>query len=140
MHKPAKNAFIGIGWASPPTFIKGANEVMMSTDVQNINECLTNLLSTRLGERVLNHGYGTELSQSVFMVQSSFIASEIKESLERAIKLYEPRINDIQVTVNVDDFTTGVMSIHISYIVRKVNSRHNFVYPFYFNEGTFLEL
>ena len=59
--------------------------------------------------------------------------------LKRAILFFEPRIlvEHINVdTENVEDRLNGLVRIHITYIIRATNNRHNIVYPFYFTEGT----
>lgn len=133
------NAFVGIGWSSPPTFVKGSNAVIMTKDVQNINENLKLLFSTRTGERTFKHDYGTQLNELIFSPQNALLENEIKESLERAIKLYEPRVLVDHIMIDSSDREEGVILIQVSYTVRKINSRHNFVYPFYIKEGTNLD-
>ncbi|MDW3211147.1 MAG: GPW/gp25 family protein [Reichenbachiella sp.] len=134
-----ENEFIGIGWGSPPVFVKGSNEVLMTKNVQNINENLKLLFSTRQGERALNHAYGTELNKLVFCSQNSLLESEIKESLKRNVRLYEPRITVDDISIDTRDQVDGFIAVKLTYTIRKVNSRHNFVFPFYINEGTNLE-
>ena len=139
MNDENRNKFIGIGWGFPPVFIKGANHVVMTHDVQNINENLKVLFSTSTGERVTNHLYGSRLRDLIFSVQDTMLEHEIKESLHTAIKLYEPRILVNDILIDSSNQKDGIISICVSYTVRKINSRHNFVYPFYINEGTNLE-
>ena len=139
MDNNTRNAFIGIGWSSPPTFVKGSDTVIMTKDVQNINENIKLLFSTRTGERVFNAKYGTKLSKLVFAAKNSLLENEIKESLSRAVKLYEPRVIVDHIAIDSGDREDGFILINLSYTVRKINSRHNYVYPFYINEGTSLD-
>lgn len=134
-----RNKFIGKGWGNPPVFIKGANHVVMTHDTQNINENLKILFSTSLGERATDHLYGSRLRELVFSASDVMLEHEITESLETAIKLHEPRINVDNITIDSSNQNDGMVVVNVSYTVRKVNSRHNFVYPFYINEGTNLE-
>ncbi|MEP1032652.1 GPW/gp25 family protein [Ekhidna sp.] len=133
-------ALIGIGWSNPPTFIKGANQVHMSKDVQNINENLKTLFSTHSGERISDNQYGTRLKDLIFSSQDIMLEVEVKESLTTAIKLFEPRILVDDILIDSTSQQDGFISIHVSYTIRKINSRHNFVYPFYINEGSNLDI
>lgn len=135
-----KNAFIGKGWGFPPTFVKGYNTVVMTEDIQNVNENLRALFSTTLGERPFNQGYGTRLKNFVFNAQSALLEIEIKDALTTAIKLYEPRIIVDNLVIDMTKSADGYVSVNLQYTVRQINSRHNFVYPFYINEGTHLDI
>lgn len=135
----SKNAFLGIGWGSPPTFVKGGNAVIMTKDVANINENLSNLFKTKRGERALNSNYGSELSRFIFAAQSGLSVREIESSLKHSIQFYEPRIIVDEIAIQLTNEENGLIVISVSYSIRKVNTRHNFVFPFYINEGTYLD-
>lgn len=140
MHDNSKKAFLGIGWGSPPTFVKGGNQVLMTKDIANINENLTNLFKTTRGERALNPNYGSELNKFIFAAQSGIVPKEIESTLKRSIQFYEPRIIVDQIAIELRNEENSLLVISVSYTVRKVNTRHNFVYPFYINEGTYLDI
>ena len=58
------NSFLGIGWGFPPTFVKdGQNRVQPASGIQDINESLEILLSTSLGERIMQPGFGANLNR-----------------------------------------------------------------------------
>ncbi|NVJ45814.1 MAG: GPW/gp25 family protein [Cytophagia bacterium] len=135
----SKKAFLGIGWGSPPTFVKGGNEVIMTKDVANINENLSNLFKTKRGERALNPNYGSELSRLIFAAQSGLSIREIESSLKHSIQFYEPRIIVDEIAIQLTNEENGLIIISVSYSISKVNTRHNFVFPFYINEGTYLD-
>lgn len=140
MEKLSENAFIGVGWGWPPTFVKGSNTVVMTKDSSNINENLTQLLNTRIGERALNPNYGSKLNKFLFSAQSGIVLKEIQSSLKKSIHLFEPRITVDDITLELQSQENGLLIISVTYTVKKVNSRHNFVYPFYINEGTYLDI
>lgn len=140
INKNESEALIGIGWSNPPTFFKGANQVRMTKDIENINENLKTLFSTHSGERISNNQYGTRLKDLIFSSQDIMLEVEVKESLTTAIKLYEPRILVDSIAIDTSNQQDGFISIHVIYTIRKINSRHNFVYPFYINEGSNLEI
>ena len=58
--------FLGTGWSYPPTFSKHKGTVEMTVGETDINRSLDILLQTHLGERILAHGYGCNLSDLNF--------------------------------------------------------------------------
>ncbi|MEQ9405962.1 MAG: GPW/gp25 family protein [Cyclobacteriaceae bacterium] len=140
INENVSEALIGIGWSNPPTFHKGVNQVVMTKDVQNINENLKTLFSTHSGERISDNRYGTRLRDLIFSSQDIMLEVEIKESLTTSIKLFEPRILVDDIIIDSTSQQEGYISVLVSYTIRKINSRHNFVYPFYINEGTNLAI
>ncbi len=57
-----RKSFLGTGWAFPVTFDKKPEcAVRMVSEVEDIEQSLTLLLSTRPGERVMRPDYGCNL-------------------------------------------------------------------------------
>ena len=60
-------SFLGTGWTFPPTFIKdGKNGILMSEGEKGIRESLHVLLSTTMGERHMDPGFGVNLAEVLF--------------------------------------------------------------------------
>ena len=131
-----EQSFLGTGWSFPPTFIKQNKGMGTISDVEDINSSLHILLSTRLGERVMQPEYGCNLDMMLFETMNSSMKTYIKNLVENAILDYEPRINLEQVNVDTSRENEGLLLIEIDYKVRTTNTRHNYVYPFYKTEGT----
>ena len=140
MYSDNRNKIVGTGWAFPPTFVKGANVVLSSHDTQNINENLTVLFSTRVGENLSDTVYGTRLRDLVFAPDDSALKHDLKEAVATAIKLYEPRIILENVIIDMIDQKEGIIHLSVTYTIKEVNTRHNFVFPYYTKEGTNLDL
>ena len=133
------NSFLGTGWAFPPEFDKDAGTVEMVSDYKDIEQSLNILLSTSLGERVMQPDYGCNLNDYMFESLSSTLIGIIKHHVENAILYYEPRI----VAENVDvtaadsfDLIEGKFSISVEYSIPQTNSRFNYVYDYYLNEAS----
>lgn len=126
--------FIGIGWAFPPAFEKTGGSTLMSRGEQDIKESLQILLSTTIGERVMRADYGCNLRDYVFDPVNRGMEAYIKKLVEDSIIYYEPRITLDKVIVDFQD-NEGMMIITIEFTVDATNSRANYVYPFYLNEG-----
>jgi len=134
----SKNSFLGRGWAFPPTFNKATLAVEMVIDEEDIRQSLHILLSTSLGERVMQPDYGCNLTDYVFEGLSSTTIGYIKERVANAILYYEPRIVveriDVTSAGSVDNLE-GRFLIDLTYSIPGTNSRFNYVYDFYKNEA-----
>ena len=125
--------FLGTGWGFPPKFNKSSQNIVMVKDREDIEESLSILLSTTIGERVMQPRYGCNLKQFLFEPLNASIESYIKKLVEEAILYFEPRIDPLGISLDADD---GKLEITVDYIIRSTNTRSNFVYPFYIQEGT----
>lgn len=131
-------AFIGVGWSFPPEFHRHADALGVKTVAaeSDIEESLRILLSTRPGERVMQPSYGCGLHAMVFETINLTTITELKDLIERAVLFFEPRITLEGIDINTEDVLDGVLKIRLDYTVRKTNSRSNIVYPFYYLEGS----
>ena len=132
------NSFLGTGWAFPPSFNKESGTVEMVSDEEDIKQSLDILLSTSLGERVMQPKYGCNLNDYLFEGLSSSIIGYIKERVANSILYYEPRIVAEQIEVTEDgsaDLLEGKFTISVAYSIPGTNSRFNYVYDFYKNEA-----
>lgn len=128
--------FLGKGWSFPPTFIPAIQGVEMTEKVEDINRSLQILLTTRQGERVMQPKYGCNMDEMVFEALSTTTKSIIKDKIKTAILYFEPRIDVTAISMDTTSELEGEILIEIEYIVRATNSRFNFVFPYYINEGT----
>ena len=62
--------------------------------------------------------------------------TRIRDTIERAVLFYEPRITLDEIDIDTVDALDGVVKIRLNYTVRQTNSRSNFVYPFYYREAS----
>lgn len=133
-----KNSFLGTGWSFPPSFNAQSGAVALVSDEADIQQSLQILLSTRKGERVMEPDYGCNLDEMVFEPITTTFKTYIAEMIRTAILYYEARIDLQSVVVDDSNQLSGVILIVVSYTVRTTNSRYNYVYPFYLNEGASL--
>ncbi|MBN9292832.1 MAG: GPW/gp25 family protein [Flavobacteriia bacterium] len=131
-----KVAFLGTGWSFPPEFSPQLGEVIMSSDEQDIQESLSIILSTKLGERVMLPIFGCNLDDLLFENLDLTTKTLAIERINDAILYYEPRINVLSVSINESRELEGVLLINVDYQIRATNSRMNMVYPFYKIEAT----
>lgn len=135
------NNFLGQGWAFPPAFVKGTvNTVILSCEDDNIQENLRVLFATRIGERLLEFGYGSQLMSLAFGKRDDVLIGQIEDTVKRAILLHEPRIKVDEVLVNFPETDRNKAEVQVRYLIKKINDRSNFVFPFHLTEGTNLYL
>ncbi len=130
----SNKSFLGTGWSFPPQFTsKGLATV---TAEQDIRESLLILLSTTPGERVMQPIYGCGLKAHVFDTLNESSFAVMRDTVEKAILFFEPRVIVERIDVSDEDSREGIVQLHVHYRVRATNNRYNLVYPFYFNEGS----
>jgi len=132
------NSFLGTGWSFPPKFDQVTGNVEMVSDVEDINQSLGILLSTSLGERVMQPEYGCNLNDYMFESLSNDLIGIIKHHVENSILYHEPRIVAEKVDVTTADsfdLIEGRFTITVEYFIPKTNSRFNYVYDYYLNEA-----
>jgi uncharacterized protein len=133
--------FLGRGWSFPPTFDPNLPGVRMLEQEADIASSLNVLLTTAQGERVMVPQYGCNMDELVFENLDTRMKTLMADKIESAILYHESRI-DLE-SVRLDDERgglDGVVLIGIVYRVRATNSRFNFVFPYYRDEGTDINL
>ncbi len=135
--------FLGRGLGFPPSFVKPSTDaggtggdMILVEGEQDIQQSLHILLSTRPGERLLRPDYGCNLDQLLFEPLTVSLTSLMQDVVKTALIHHEPRIFVNEVRIESVDNLEGQILIHIDYTIRTNNSRFNFVFPFYIQEGT----
>ncbi len=136
MTSPTDPAFLGTGWSFPPAFSRSLLGVEMVGGTADIHDSLRILFATTPGERVMLPGYGCDLWRMVFRDLTTTLLTELKDMVEQAIVLWEPRIDVLLVDAVRDPVEDGLVLIGVDFVVRRTNTRSNFVYPFYLREAT----
>ena len=128
-------SFLGTGWAFPPTFSKGGADVAVVSDAEDIHQSLQILLSTQIGERVMQDEFGCDMNRFLFEEVSQSLVNSLHRLVSEAILYHEPRIELQGLDVTESESEPGVLLITIDYTVRTTNSRFNMVFPFYQKEA-----
>lgn len=129
-------SFLGTGWNFPPEFNKAATSTEMISDEEDIRSSLEILLTTRIGERIMQPTYGCEMTKLIFEPIDATLITYIKDLVNDAILYHEPRIVLNSMDVVEADPSGGLVEVHLEYTITATNTRNNYVYPFYKNEGT----
>lgn len=135
-----QNDFLGKGWSFPPTFSKQQKSVVMTEKIEDIENSLRILLTTTVGERIMQPRYGSNMEDYLFESLDTGTKTRIIDRIKTAILFFEPRIDAKKIELNTMNELEGEIIVEIEYIIPATNSRYNFVFPFYRNEGTELDL
>ena len=107
--------FLGKGWSFPPTFIPALNGVEMTEKVEDIQRSLQILLTTRVGERIMQPKYGCNMDEMVFESLSTTTKTLIKDKIKTAILYFEPRIDVTDIAMNTTNELEGEINDFVSY-------------------------
>ena len=122
--------FLGRGWTFP-IVPDAAGRLTFSEGDENVAQSLRILLLTRLGERVMRPGFGSEAPRLVFAPGSERYLRLLETSIREAVRDWEPRVtlDVVRAEANTTDETR--VTVSIAYRVRPTNSRLTLVFPFY---------
>lgn len=125
-------AFLGRGWAFPV----GVTEGMIATarHEEDIRQAIRIILDTEPGERVMRPDFGAGLRGLLFEPINTTTIALARHRVERALVLWEPRIDSVGVDVRAEP-RQGLLRIELRYRVRTTNTFYNLVHPFYVHEG-----
>ena len=132
--------FLGRGWSFPPAFQRSIAGVEMLDQEADIASSLEIILTTSIGERVMAPDFGCNLEDLLFENLDTTLKTLVADQIETALIYYEPRIDIEKINLDTDRELEGIVLIEVTYRVRSTNTRYNFVYPFYKNEGTDINL
>jgi phage baseplate assembly protein W len=125
-----RREFLGRGWRFPVA-INRTGGIATSSQEENIRESIFVILGTAPGERIKRLDFGCDIHELLFAPNNPITAGLAIHYCEEALRKWEPRIQDIQVTAEPSRDEPNRLDIRISYVVRDTNRQGNLVYPFY---------
>lgn len=128
--------YLGKGWDFPPKFLEKKGEVKLISDIEDIEKSLQTIVTTRRGERVMRPLFGCDLTDKIFENLNATQINIMKNRVEEAIILFEPRIDVIKIALDTQNILEGKFLIKVEYIIRATNTRRNIVFPYYLTEAT----
>lgn len=124
------NEFVGKGWAFPLK-IDSQGGIALSSDQNEIEQAIIIILSTEIGQRVMRPRFGSRLHELVFAPNNEHTAALARRYVEEALRMWEPRINKLNIDANPDPAENSRLLIEISFNIKTTNDRRSLVYPFY---------
>lgn len=127
--------FLGVGFQFPVRVDSVTGRMKTSSYEDDITEAIRIILMTRKGERVMRPEFGCKIHEFTFGTTDYTSISRMKTAVMDSLVLWEPRIKDIEVEIEMSKEENAELLIYINYTVRATNNPYNLVYPFYMNEG-----
>lgn len=122
--------FLGTGW-SFPLEINGRGGIGLAHGHRDIEQAIGIILSTPIGERRMRPQFGCGVHDLVFAGNDPSTHGLVRYHVQRALELWEPRVEVQGVQVGVDPDHPERILVNVLYNVRATNERRNLVYPFY---------
>lgn len=125
---------LGRGWKSPLEADDGTGDFVAVSDDDNLKCCMLDLLSTRVGERVMNEDIGVSFSDQLFEDPEGAMEVLPVQAID-CLTRYEPRIYEVRADASYseEDGFGGVVYVAITYRKRTTGRRDNLVWPVYMN-------
>lgn len=131
MQKP----FLGVGWAFPFA-LSVSGDTAIAEYEDSVRQSVWIILSTSKGERLMRPDFGCGIYDLVFEMNSASTAGKVKQAVQEALLMFEPRINVLDLQVQPQGAGGGeILEITIEYEVQATNNVFNLVYPFYLDRS-----
>jgi uncharacterized protein len=122
--------FVGRGWSFPLGVDQSGGVALVGGD-REIESAIRIVLATAPGERTMRPEFGCGIHDYVFAPADARTAGTLAFEVTRALDRWEPRIDVLDVDVDIDSEDASVLYITVTYAVRGTNDPRNLVFPFY---------
>jgi len=87
-------------------------ELVVLKNEDSVKQAVKNLILTSVGERLFDPFFGSDINRTLFENFTPFMAEDLVKYINKSIRLYEPRVNQIQITP-LDDRDRNGITINI---------------------------
>jgi len=126
--------FIGRG-ISFPMGVDHTGSIALTSGPEDLDRSIRVVLATAPGERVMRPEFGCGIHELVFAPNDAATRGMAEHHVDEALRLWEPRIEVLEVRATAAGAQDEELRISIDYRVRTTDSRFNLVYPFYLERG-----
>lgn len=105
------------GWKFPFKISSNHGRVEISSESENIRESVRIILLTEPGERRLHPEFGTRLQQFLFENNDSQTEEMIRREVRHSLQMWEKRIQNIRVEVQMVPKNQGELYIAVTYSI-----------------------
>jgi len=127
----ANRSFLGKGVALSFDIDK-SGRVKFSSLEESVKESIFIILSTKIGERVMNYNFGCKIHDLMFELNTVSTRVKARRYIEEALSRWERRISIRN--IEIETVASNELLIDIEYAVNDTNVIDNLVYPFYLFE------
>lgn len=119
--------YIGLGMKNPVSLVEGRAVIIGGKEL--IAQSIVEILSTPIGTRLFNRGFGSRLHELMFEQNDEVLESLLETFVFEAVEQWEKRAK-IEGRIK---FVSSAESVSLSLNVRILSSNQvfSFVYPFY---------
>jgi phage baseplate assembly protein W len=107
----------------------------VSSGSDKVRQSILLILSTAPGERQMRPDFGCAIHDLVFQPNTPVLHGMVMAKVREALINWEPRVDVVDVAVEVPSGTPDCVLIRVDYRVRATNASYNLVYPFFIEEG-----
>lgn len=126
--------FLGAGLAFPMRVDSQGRIAMNSLD-DHVRQSILLILQTAKGERLMRSDFGSGLHRLVFSPLHAATATLVQHQVKDALTRFEPRIDVLDLTVEMDPSPPSSLMINLRYRVRSTDTMFNLVFPFLLEKG-----
>lgn len=128
--------FLGKGWAFPFRFssvgrVRKIVGITPAESIEKVKMSISQILGTRLGSRVIDRDWGSDLRDIVFEPIGEATATRLRLAVSEAIERLERRVQLISVNVSLERAREGVLETSVRFRIAGTQLTGNLVYPFY---------
>lgn len=124
------NEFLGKGWAFP-LGVNARGGIALSSGEREIEQSIWMILLTPKGQRVMRPEFGCLIHDLIFAPNDAATAGLAAHYVEEALRMWEPRINVVEVKAMADPDDAARLLIEIHYEIKATFDQRSLVYPFY---------
>ena len=121
---------IGSGVAFPLRVNRRGGLALVS-DREDVEQAIAIILGTAPGERPMRPEFGCAIHDYIFETVDARTLGQVDHEIRVALERWEPRIDVLDITVDLSEADHGRLVIQIAYVLRATNDVRNLVYPFY---------
>jgi phage baseplate assembly protein W len=122
--------FIGSGLAFP-LHVDHRGGVALAHGDEDVRQAMAIILGTAPGERPMRPEFGCRLQEFVFDGVDAYTMGRLREAVLDALERWEPRVEVLDIKLDLSELQTGRLLLDIDYTLRTSNDVRNLVYPFY---------
>ena len=93
-------------------------DVSLKTDSDAIRRAVKNLVLTDNFERPIKPGIGANIRSLLFELQGEDLMEEVADRVQKLLRNFEPRVEDIQVTANENALDSNDLNVTIQYKIK----------------------
>jgi len=129
-----QSAFLGRGLFFPPR-LNALGSVELVSAEKDIEQAIGIILGTRCGERVMRPEFGCRVHDLLFEPRDALLVGKLQQYVAEALDQWEPRIEVVSITPQIDPGTDGAVLVHIDYRIKSTHDQRSIVYPFFIDSS-----